>query len=99
MTPRLDAFGGLQRHEREVHGAEGFICPIISCKWNKKGLARKYNLLDHQKRCHGLGTPNHFEKVHRGGSGRSSGGGSLQGAILMEVVVKKLEEKVMRRMS
>jgi hypothetical protein len=71
--------GSLQLHEREVHGAKAFICPITSCKRNKLGFPRKYNLLDHQKIYHGLRASNHFEKVHQGGSSKSSGGGSMPG--------------------
>ena len=45
--------GGLDRHKREVHGSQVYTCPILSCKRNKKGFHRRYNLLEHQKRAHG----------------------------------------------
>ncbi|CZR69522.1 uncharacterized protein PAC_19422 [Phialocephala subalpina] len=44
--------GGLERHKREVHGPKTYRCPITSCKGHTKGFARKYNLFEHQKRCH-----------------------------------------------
>jgi hypothetical protein len=34
-----------------------FFCPLRSCKRNKHGFHRKYNLLEHQKRRHGLHSP------------------------------------------
>jgi hypothetical protein len=47
---------GLQRHEREVHSSktDAHTCPFPSCKRNKRGFHRRYNLLEHQKRAHGL---------------------------------------------
>ena len=50
--------GGLDRHKREVHGSTTYCCPVTSCKRNIKGFARKYNLLEHQKRCHPGKLPN-----------------------------------------
>lgn len=50
--PRFGDKGGLDRHKREVHGSKIYRCPITSCKGNTKGFARKYNLFEHQKRCH-----------------------------------------------
>lgn len=40
--------GGLQRHERELHGSEYYTCPVLTCKRNKKGFARQHNLIVHQ---------------------------------------------------
>jgi hypothetical protein len=39
-----------------VHCSEtsAFFCPLRSCKRNKQGFHRKYNLLEHQKRRHRL---------------------------------------------
>jgi hypothetical protein len=47
---------GQQRHEREAHGSEtdSYPCPFRSCKRNKRGFHRRYNLLEHQKRSHGI---------------------------------------------
>lgn len=50
--PRFSDKGGLDRHKREVHGPRTYRCPITSCKGHSKGFARKYNLYEHQKRCH-----------------------------------------------
>jgi hypothetical protein len=44
--------GSLNRHEREVHGSPAYLCPIASCNRHTKGFNRKYNLFEHQKRCH-----------------------------------------------
>lgn len=44
--------GGLDRHKREVHGSKTYCCPITSCKRHARGFPRKYNLSEHQKRCH-----------------------------------------------
>ncbi|KAH8600647.1 hypothetical protein B0O99DRAFT_589546 [Bisporella sp. PMI_857] len=44
--------GGLDRHKREVHGSMTYCCPIITCKRHTEGFRRKYNLFEHQKRCH-----------------------------------------------
>ncbi|KAH8654638.1 hypothetical protein BGZ60DRAFT_435756 [Tricladium varicosporioides] len=50
--PRFGDKGGLDRHKREVHGSKFYCCPNISCKRHTKGFPRKYNLFEHQKRCH-----------------------------------------------
>jgi hypothetical protein len=44
---------GLKRHLREFHGSGVYYCPYASCKRHSRGFPRKYNLLQHQKRCHG----------------------------------------------
>jgi hypothetical protein len=44
--------GSLERHKREVHGSEAYTCPVSSCPRHKTGFARKYNLVDHQRRRH-----------------------------------------------
>jgi len=57
--PRFGDKGGLDRHKREVHGgSQSYCCPITSCKRNTKGFPRKYNLFEHQKRCHPGQPPN-----------------------------------------
>jgi len=50
--PRFGDKGGLDRHRREVHGSKTYCCPNASCKRHTKGFPRKYNLFEHQKRCH-----------------------------------------------
>ncbi|RDW64094.1 hypothetical protein BP5796_10596 [Coleophoma crateriformis] len=49
--------GGLDRHSREVHGSQTHCCPITSCKRHVRGFPRKYNLFEHQKRCHSSPSP------------------------------------------
>ncbi|RSL43776.1 hypothetical protein CEP54_014945 [Fusarium duplospermum] len=49
--------GTLDRHMREVHSSQTFFCPVVSCRRNKRGFNRRYNLLDHQKRRHGQNIP------------------------------------------
>ncbi|CZR66696.1 uncharacterized protein PAC_16597 [Phialocephala subalpina] len=49
---------GLDRHNREVHGSQTHYCPITSCKRHVRGFPRKYNLFEHQKRCHSSQSPN-----------------------------------------
>jgi hypothetical protein len=44
--------GGLDRHNREVHGSKTYCCAIPTCKRHTRGFPRKYNLFEHQKRCH-----------------------------------------------
>jgi hypothetical protein len=47
--------GSLRRHEKEVHlmySPKLYLCPVRSCKRHQKGFPRKYNLFEHQKRCH-----------------------------------------------
>jgi hypothetical protein len=43
---------GLTRHLREVHGTEVHYCLFVLCNRNSRGFPRKYNLIQHQKRCH-----------------------------------------------
>ncbi|KAN0102279.1 hypothetical protein V8E51_012789 [Hyaloscypha variabilis] len=50
--PQFSDKGGFDRHTREVHGNMAHYCPIPSCKRHTKGFPRKYNLFEHQKRCH-----------------------------------------------
>jgi len=50
--PRFGDKGGLDRHKREVHGPKTYCCAIPTCKRHTKGFPRKYNLFEHQKRCH-----------------------------------------------
>ncbi|KAH6718122.1 hypothetical protein BKA61DRAFT_599055 [Leptodontidium sp. MPI-SDFR-AT-0119] len=56
--PRFGDKGGLDRHNREVHGPQTHCCPITSCKRHVRGFPRKYNLFEHQKRCHFSQSPN-----------------------------------------
>jgi len=51
-TPQFGDKGGLDRHRREVHGPNRHYCPIVTCKRHRTGFPRKYNLFEHQKRCH-----------------------------------------------
>jgi hypothetical protein len=55
--PNFGDKGGLDRHKREVHGSKTYYCPITLCKRHTKGFARKYNLFEHQKRCHSGQSP------------------------------------------
>lgn len=55
---RLVDKGGLNRHNREVHGPETNYCPITSCKRHVRGFRRKNNRDEHRKRCHPLQSPN-----------------------------------------
>jgi hypothetical protein len=50
--PHFGDKGGLDRHRREVHGSKTHCCPVALCKRHTIGFARKYNLFEHQKRCH-----------------------------------------------
>jgi hypothetical protein len=50
--------GGLDRHTREVRGSQTHCCPITSCKRYVRGFPRKYNLVEHLKRCHSSQSPN-----------------------------------------
>ncbi|EPE32865.1 hypothetical protein GLAREA_05877 [Glarea lozoyensis ATCC 20868] len=56
--PLLKDKAGLTRHTREVHGSKDisrrFKCPLKSCTRNDKGFARRYNLTEHLRRCHGM---------------------------------------------
>ncbi|KAL5325693.1 hypothetical protein ACEPPN_006823 [Leptodophora sp. 'Broadleaf-Isolate-01'] len=56
--PRFGDKGGLDRHNREVHGPQTHCCPITSYKRHVRGFPRKYNLFEHQKRCHFSQSPN-----------------------------------------
>ncbi|KAI9752577.1 MAG: hypothetical protein M4579_005575 [Chaenotheca gracillima] len=53
--------GGLYRHQREVHKTqEGdrpiteFLCPEKGCDRHVRGFPRRWNLIEHQRRVHGL---------------------------------------------
>src|ERR1700730_7089371 len=43
--------GGFERHKREVHGSKVYKCPVLYCK---RGFKRRYNLVRHQMRAHGV---------------------------------------------
>ena len=54
--------GGLQRHRSELHNIDDdgkrskkFTCPETSCKRNRRGFARRSNMLEHHRRVHTLG--------------------------------------------
>ncbi|PMD32933.1 hypothetical protein L207DRAFT_173614 [Hyaloscypha variabilis F] len=64
-TPNFGDKGGLDRHTREVHGSKRHYCPITSCKRHRTGFPRKYNLFEHQKRCHPSQSPNPLPSVLR----------------------------------
>ncbi|RDW63379.1 hypothetical protein BP6252_10924 [Coleophoma cylindrospora] len=51
--------GGLDRHTREVHGSQSYTCPVLSCKRHKRAFHRRYNLVEHQRRAHGIRPPTH----------------------------------------
>ncbi|CAG8956742.1 hypothetical protein HYFRA_00012286 [Hymenoscyphus fraxineus] len=55
--PQFGDKGGLDRHTREVHGSKTYCCPITTCKRHTRGFPRKYNLFEHQKRCHSGTSP------------------------------------------
>ncbi|RMJ06633.1 hypothetical protein BHE90_009941 [Fusarium euwallaceae] len=58
--------GSLDRHMREVHSSQTFFCPIVSCRRNKRGFNRRYNLLDHQKRRHGQNVEGRLKHMQGG---------------------------------
>ena len=50
---------GLLRHRREVHGTQGHVrlsqaynCPNPTCKRNRRGFARRSNMIEHCRRVH-----------------------------------------------
>ncbi|KAF8862028.1 hypothetical protein BDZ45DRAFT_222814 [Acephala macrosclerotiorum] len=47
--------GYLKRHEREVHATPTYVCPVTSCKRNRRGFSRKDNLVQHMRRTHDQG--------------------------------------------
>ena len=54
--------GGLFRHQREVHKRPAgdrpiteYNCPDKTCERHTRGFPRRWNLLEHQRRIHGLG--------------------------------------------
>ncbi|APA08196.1 hypothetical protein sscle_03g029660 [Sclerotinia sclerotiorum 1980 UF-70] len=42
----------LRRHKISVHGDPKFFCPVVTCKFHKKGFGRKDNLTEHKRRVH-----------------------------------------------
>ena len=53
--------GGLFRHQREVHRTrEGdrpvteYFCQDVSCERHKRGFPRRWNLMEHRRRVHGV---------------------------------------------
>lgn len=65
--------GGLERHKREVHSSQAYICPVWSCKRNKKGFHRRYNLFEHQKRAHNLQSSSFLQARSNNLDGQSEG--------------------------
>lgn len=60
-APAFGDIGGLFRHQREVHKSrEGdrpfteHFCPDGSCERHTRGFPRRWNLLEHQRRIHGI---------------------------------------------
>jgi hypothetical protein len=85
--PRFGDKGGLDRHKREVHGDKRHCCPVPSCKRHIKGFPRKYNLFEHQKRCHPGQSPNSALAVIRTSAARIN----LEGEGMEEVQVQDEE--------
>ncbi|KAI9886525.1 MAG: hypothetical protein M1823_001636 [Watsoniomyces obsoletus] len=61
-APSFGDVGGLFRHQREVHKARDgdrpvteYFCPEPSCERYRRGFPRRWNLLEHQRRIHGVG--------------------------------------------
>ena len=101
--PRFGDKGGLDRHAREVHGSKAYCCPIATCKRHTRGFPRKYNLFEHQKRCHpgqSLGTTTAavsgvegFQQAQDGEEGASSPE-SVDIAKLAGVETRRVHEKL-----
>ena len=60
-APAFGDIGGLFRHQREVHKVRDgdrpimeHLCPDPSCDRNSRGFPRRWNLLEHQRRIHGI---------------------------------------------
>ncbi|KAH6699004.1 hypothetical protein BKA61DRAFT_583041 [Leptodontidium sp. MPI-SDFR-AT-0119] len=80
----------LSRHLREKHGSEKYYCPVSTCKRHRKGFPRRWNLLDHNKRCH----PDQFslldEVLEEGSPAR--GGDGLRGENRLWARINELKE-------
>lgn len=60
-APPFGDIGGLFRHRREVHKMRDgdrplseHFCPISTCERHTRGFPRRWNLLEHQRRIHGV---------------------------------------------
>ncbi|KAI9804241.1 MAG: hypothetical protein M1833_007048 [Piccolia ochrophora] len=60
-APAFGDAGGLFRHQREVHKTRDgdrpiteYMCPELRCERHKRGFPRRWNLMEHQRRVHGL---------------------------------------------
>lgn len=60
-APAFGDAGGLFRHQREVHKSRDgdrpiteYLCPDRRCERNTRGFPRRWNLLEHQRRIHGI---------------------------------------------
>lgn len=60
-APAFGDAGGLFRHQREVHKSrEGdrvlseYFCPDVRCERHTRGFPRRWNLMEHQRRIHGV---------------------------------------------
>ena len=95
--------GGLDRHNREVHGSQAYYCPWNSCNRHIRGFARESNLFQHQQRCHPaqpsiLGQQNHTSDNMKGQQESYEGGSSSKMATWDgERLREKLESLFKRR--
>lgn len=85
-APAFGDIGGLFRHQREVHKIRDgdrpiveHFCPDPSCDRNSRGFPRRWNLLEHQRRIHGISRDDSDERRvparhrHSGYTSRSGG--------------------------
>ncbi|KAH8682884.1 hypothetical protein BGZ60DRAFT_524229 [Tricladium varicosporioides] len=94
--------GGLDRHNREVHGSQTHCCPITSCKRHIRGFPRKYNLFEHLKRCHpsqstNVAPPSIFKQQNHSSSSMKGQQESCEGRSSPEIVTGgggRLREKL-----
>lgn len=76
--------GDLKRHEREVHAAPTFVCPITSCKRHRKGFSRKDNLAQHMRRTHEAPALVSGEQAGQSSTSEESAEGITSGRLLIE---------------
>lgn len=60
-APAFGDAGGLFRHQREVHKSRDgdrvlseYFCPDVRCERHTRGFPRRWNLMEHQRRIHGI---------------------------------------------
>ncbi|KAH8598583.1 hypothetical protein B0O99DRAFT_44914 [Bisporella sp. PMI_857] len=88
---------GLDRHNREVHGSQTYCCPITSCKRHIRGFPRKYNLFEHQKRCHSSQSPSILRQQNHTNYSMNGQQESYKGGSSSEMVTEgggRLKEKL-----